>query len=373
MSVRSVRRRWSAAVVLSVALSCGLLIAGCGGDTLAASEPDEEVFLQAAAARGPDPYTESTARAITSPAPQPPAAGGGDTRLRGQTLRTLSGSTPGLYGGIQSIGNCDAARQTTLLHADTAKARSWARGAGISPTALPGFMSELTPVVLRADTRVTSHGYRGGAAARYQAVLQAGTAVLVDRQGTPRVRCACGNPLRPPIAAKGAVVHKGRAWAGYEPDRVVVVKPAAQTIASLVIVDVVSSTWIDRKTGSDGESDKSPEVLPPVTPDDIYTYPPVPDPSESASEAQPDDPTASDEGTPPDAPTPTDCPPVPDTLDQVTPAQPSLCPDQQPSEPDELPSEFLPPPVDPDVPPEDVPSDPESPVEQLVAPDTFTG
>ncbi|MEU5403516.1 DUF6777 domain-containing protein [Streptomyces sp. NPDC005963] len=376
--MRSVRRRWSAAVVLSVALSCGLLIAGCGGDTIAASEPDEEVFLQAASARGPDPYTDSIARAISSPAPRPPApGGGGETRLKGQTLRTLSGATPGLYGGIQSIGNCDAARQTSLLDTDDGKARSWARGAGISRTALPGFMSELTPVVLRADTRVTSHGYRGGAAVRYQAVLQAGTAVLVDRRGTPRVRCACGNPLRPPVAAKGAVVHKGRPWAGYEPERVVVVKPAAQSIASLVIVDVVTSTWIDRKTGSDGESDKSPEVLPPVTPDDIYTYPPapVPDPSDSASAAQPDEPSASDEGTVPDSPTATDCPPVPDTLDQVTPAQPSLCPDQQPSEPDELPSELQPPPVDPDVPSEDVPTDPESllPVEQLVAPDTFTG
>ncbi|MCM2389557.1 DUF6777 domain-containing protein [Streptomyces albipurpureus] len=382
MSVRPMRRRWSVAVALSVSLSFGLL-AGCGGDTIAAAEPDEEVLLQGATARGPDPYTDSTARAITSPAPQPPAPRGGasGTRLRGQTLRTLSGATPGLYGGIHTIGNCDAARQTTLLHGNQAKAQSWARGAGISRTRLPGFMSELTPVVLRADTRVTSHGYRGGAAVGYQAVLQAGTAVLVDRHGIPRVRCACGNPLRPPIAAKGAVVHKGRAWAGYEPDRVVVVKPAAQAAASLVIVDVVTSTWIDRKTGSDGEWDKPPKVLPPVAPDDIYTYPPTPDPSDSQSPEEPGDPTPSADDTLPGEPTVTDCPVVPDTLEQVAPETPLDCPDQQPSDPgqipDEEPSEAVPPPADPGVPSgEGVdPADPDSllPVEEPVAADTFVG
>ncbi|PZT71125.1 hypothetical protein DN402_02310 [Streptomyces sp. SW4] len=49
--------------------------------------------------------------------------------------------------------------------------------------------------MLRADTRVTGHGLRGGRPVGGQAVLQAGTAVLVDDRGVPRVRCAGGNPL----------------------------------------------------------------------------------------------------------------------------------------------------------------------------------
>ena len=31
-------------------------------------------------------------------------------------------------------------------------------------------------------------------------MLQSGTAVLVDRYGTPRVKCNCGNPLTKPVA-----------------------------------------------------------------------------------------------------------------------------------------------------------------------------
>ncbi|MGH3907098.1 MAG: DUF6777 domain-containing protein, partial [Pseudonocardiaceae bacterium] len=42
------------------------------------------------------------------------------------------------------------------------------------------------------DTRVTNHGYRDGKATDRQAVLQAGTAVLVDEKGRPRVKCGCG-------------------------------------------------------------------------------------------------------------------------------------------------------------------------------------
>ncbi|GAP52775.1 serine/threonine protein kinase [Streptomyces azureus] len=62
--------------------------------------------------------------------------------------------------------------------------------------------------MLRADTGVTNHGFRAGRAAVLQAVLQAGTAVLVDDRGVPRVRCACGNPLRPPVAMRGTPAVK---------------------------------------------------------------------------------------------------------------------------------------------------------------------
>lgn len=38
---------------------------------------------------------------------------------------------------------------------------------------IPGYVSELTPMVLIVDTRVTNHGYRNGAPTTFQAVLQA--------------------------------------------------------------------------------------------------------------------------------------------------------------------------------------------------------
>ncbi len=332
--MRPIRRRYSAAMTLSVALSLGLLMSGCGGDSSAATDTDTEVFLTPVAAPGPDPFTTSTARSLSAPEPPAPSGSATSPPSRGQTLRTVSGATPGLYGGTQSIGSCDVEQQITLLNADEAKAEAFAKGAGISEGSIPAFLRGLTSVVLRADTRVTNHGYQGGSAESYQAVLQAGTSVLVDEHGAPRVRCACGNPLKPPVAVEGAVVQKGTVWTGYRPDQVVVVKPAAQELDSLVIVNIVNNTWIERKAGSDGEQDKRPEVLPPVAPDDIFTYPPVqPDqPDDPATPSTPSEPVVP--GDPSDGTSPVD-PPVPNDPNVAPPVDP--------------PSEELPP-VDPGVP-----------------------
>lgn len=273
--MRPVRRRYSSAMALAVALSLGLLTAGCGGDSSAATDTEEKVLLQSATAPGPEPFTASTARSLSSPAPDPPApsAATSSEPARGQSLRTLSGGTPGLYGGTETIGSCDIEQQITFLGKDAAKQRAFAKAAGVSEAKVPAHLRSLTPVVLRADTRVTGHGFEDGSAVARQSLLQAGTPVLVDEYGAPRVRCVGGNPLKAPVAVKGAVIHQGRPWMGFRPDRVVVIKPTAQAVNTLIIVNILDSTWIERKTGSDGEQDRRPEVLPPVAPDDIFTYP----------------------------------------------------------------------------------------------------
>ncbi|MET7620078.1 DUF6777 domain-containing protein [Streptomyces sp. NPDC005408] len=332
------RRRYAA---VAAAFCVALLVAGCGGASSAA-DARGEVFLQPAAAQGPDPYTATTAISADAPSPPPPVPSSDPSPSRGQTLRTLSGATPGLYGGTQSVGSCDVEQQVTFLSTDQAKARAFGRAAGVSQADIPEFLRGLTPVVLRADTRVTNHGYRHGSATSYQSVLQAGTAVLVDGNGAPRVRCACGNPLKPPVAVKGAVVHTGQAWSGYQPDKVVVIKPTVQIINSLVIVNVINNTWIERKTGTDGEEDKRPDVLPPVTPDDIFVYPPVTEPPGPGDSTPPGDSTAPSDGTssasPPEQPVSPPVEPVPDT-----------------------PSDVVPPPVEPDVPSQEgvTPSEPD--------------
>ncbi|MEV6400590.1 DUF6777 domain-containing protein [Streptomyces sp. NPDC051907] len=333
--MRAPIRPWLGAVA---ALSVGLLASGCGGESSAADSP--QVYLQPLAAPGPDPYTASTARASAlsakSPAPDPsaPASPAGS-----QTLRTFTGSTPGLYGGTQGVGSCDVERQVRYLHADKAKARAFGAAAGVDQAEVPGFLRGLTPVVLRADTRVTNHGFRDGAATGYQSVLQAGTAVLVDEYGAPRVRCACGNPLKPPVAVKGAVVHKGPRWAGFRPDQAVVVKASPQVVVNLVIVDVADDAWIERRTGTDGEEDRAPEMPPPVHPDDVFRDPSDPSPSPSPTDTATTAPTA------PTAP--------------LDPGQPTV-----PTDP-VAPDSVVPPPVDPPV---DPPLDPETPDEQQVAP-----
>lgn len=360
----SVRRPRTAVLA---ALGSALLIGGCTTAGVAeqpAAADTEEVLLQPVAARGPDPFTPSTAATpaalppATAPAPSPTASVG--------ALREITGSTPGLYGGSRSVADCDIGKQADLLAAEPARARAFAEGAGINEDNLAGWLSGLTPVVLRADVRVTNHGYRDGAPAAFQSVLQAGTAVLVDRYGAPRVRCACGNPLRSPTALRGAA-HTGKPWAGFHPDRVVVVQPTTTVIESLVIVDVARHTWIERKTGTDGDQDRAPVVVPPCDPDecDIVTDPPVPEPDPSRTGASP----APDPDPDPDPDRTTTAPRSPD-------AAPS--PEGTTSPPPTVPET----PVEPEqsAPPEDLfpsmPDEPEAPDGGVVPPglpETFEG
>ena len=83
--------------------------------------------------------------------------------------------------------------------------------------------AKLTPVTLTRDTRVTNHGYRNGRPTPRQSVLQAGSAVLVDRYGVPRARCGCGNPLIPPARVRVRPTYVGPPWPGWNPINVVVV------------------------------------------------------------------------------------------------------------------------------------------------------
>ncbi|MGV9882210.1 DUF6777 domain-containing protein [Streptomyces sp. NPDC003006] len=280
---------------MTFAISAALAVAGCSGDGgKNSADGGRELFMQPVAAQGPDPFTDSTAKSAASPppvtrSPQPSPTGSATP----QGTRSVSGGTPGLYGGTHSVGSCDVDQQVRYLTGDQAKARAFARLSGIDQAEIGSFLHGLTPVVLRADTRVTNHGFRGDSATSFQSVLQAGTAVLVDERGLPRVRCACGNPLKPPVALKGSPRHNGRPWSGYQPTRVVVVTPAPRPITNITIVNIVNNTWIERKIG-DKDGDQDRVTKPPVPP----TPPPPPtpsDPDESTDESDTPGPTESDQ------------------------------------------------------------------------------
>ncbi|MBO1332060.1 DUF6777 domain-containing protein [Streptomyces sp. VRA16 Mangrove soil] len=269
--------------VTALGASAALLLAGCSGDgDKSAADGKGELFMQPVAAQGPDPFTDSTATSDASPppvtrTPQPSPTGSPSATQQG--VREISGATPGLYGGTHALGSCDVEQQIRFLTADRAKAGAFAGASGISSADIPSFLRGLTPVVLRADTRVTNHGYRDGSATTFQSVLQAGTAVLVDGHGVPRVRCACGNPLKSPVALQGTPNRQGQAWSGYEPTRVVVVTPAPKIIQSITIINIVNNTWIERKIGDDGDHDR---VVPPPTPTPTPS-PTTPTPSPSTT------------------------------------------------------------------------------------------
>jgi hypothetical protein len=234
-------------------------------------------------------------------------------------------------------------RQIEYLNADPSRSRAFAQAEGISQAAVPAFLRGLAPVALRADTRVTNHGYRAGRTTGYQSVLQAGTAVLVDNRGTPRVRCACGNPLGSPVAQHGGYATSGRAWSGYRPAQVVVVVPAPQVITDITIINIVDNTWIERPIGHDVHHDHVVPSPIPLTPtptptsmstQGLATLTPSPGDSGSSSGASPREDGTSPNGESDESdenavtsPSATDCvtPTVtvtPGATDAVVPSQP---------------------------------------------------
>lgn len=325
----SVRSRRPGA--LAALLAAGLLAAGCGGDDdppRAGGTPEEQrtPLLQPTTAPGPNPFTASTvltsdvapasrqssAGSSAGAVPGPGAAVPGPGAAR-QSLRTVNGATPGLYGGTHSLPSCDVEQQARFLTADQARTRAFTQAAGIGHAELGSWLRGLTPVMLRADTRVTGHGYRDGAAVPYQAILQAGTAVLVDQYGAPRVRCACGNPLRSPSDGRRPTAQRGEPWDGYRADRVVVVNPTQRELDTLVIVNVVNDTWLERKVGTRGEEDHTPEAPPAYDPGDRHVADrPVPD------AVPPSDPAAA----PREAGGPAPLPPAPPQPDAPMPDAP---------------------------------------------------
>ncbi|MCH5670976.1 DUF6777 domain-containing protein [Streptomyces gilvus] len=259
------------------ALAAALIAVGCVGSGGTDTEARGEVFLQPAADRGPDPFTPSTAATTT-----PPSAAARAAQAAGapRSARALSGGTPGLYGGTAGVGSCDVDRQIAYLTSGPAKARAFARAEGVTEASVPDFLRGLAPVVLRADTRVTDHGFRHGRTTDFQSVLQAGTAVLVDDRGVPRVRCACGNPLTPAVAERGRFGTQGCSWSGFRPGQVIVVTPAPRAITSVTIIDVVDGTWIERPISHDVHHD---HVIPPPVRETPATMP-TPAPSPDAGE-----------------------------------------------------------------------------------------
>ncbi|MEV1067127.1 DUF6777 domain-containing protein [Streptomyces sp. NPDC050263] len=236
------------AVVAATALALVLTLPGGGSSNQAG-----ELFMLPAGETGPDSYTESPTRSSASPASVAPSS----STPPANAVPGVDGGQAGLYGGTLNVSSCDVEHQIKALTAVPAKNRAFAGVAGIAPSQVPAYLRSLTPVQLRLDTRVTNHGYRDGAATGYQAVLQAGTAVLIDARGVPKVRCACGNPLTPPVAQQSGYKRTGTTWPSYSPSTTVVVNPSTTVIKVFVLYDPnPDHHWIARPRGDDGDKDR---------------------------------------------------------------------------------------------------------------------
>ena len=117
---------------------------------------------------------------------------------------------------------------------------------------IESYVARLTPVLLTNDTLVTNHGYTNGRANPLQSILQAGTAVMVDSTGTPRVKCNCGNPLTPPAAISVHDAHIiGDPWPGYTPGTVTTIQPGKTTDA-ITLVDIHTGDHITQPLDGGG-------------------------------------------------------------------------------------------------------------------------
>ncbi|MGW0553777.1 DUF6777 domain-containing protein [Streptomyces sp. NPDC002926] len=225
------------AVILTVALPGGKRGGG-------------EVFLQTPSVAGPDPFTPSTVNQDKDAAASSASPGASSAGVDGGTgALVVNGSHPGLYGGTRNVASCDVEKQVKFLTQHGDEGQAFAGALNLRQSQIPQYLRSLTPTRLVWDTRVTNHGYTSGAATSYQAILQAGTAVLVDDRGVPRVRCACGNPLTPPVAGENKQKYTGRQWSSFQPSNLVAVTPAEKPMKAVTMFDQERKGWFQRPNG----------------------------------------------------------------------------------------------------------------------------
>ncbi|CAM4307448.1 hypothetical protein MB901379_00099 [Mycobacterium basiliense] len=247
---------------LAIVLLIGLVGCTSRGDGKSPAAGGE-LWLTAADDPGPDPFMPSVASPQSGkPLPGPnltPQGNGTDVVAQQQP-----GDKAGLYGGSLNNSSCDREKMISFLKTHDAEARAfvaalnsdvslrWSKGTSVSVDQIEPYIRELTPAFLRVDTRVTLYGFDGTNPVPLQSILQAGTAILLDIYGVPRVRGAGGNPLTAPVALDVRPTVRGTAWAGYNPGVIVVVQPAKAVITVFVLFDVYTGVTFDRMAGTSG-------------------------------------------------------------------------------------------------------------------------
>jgi len=238
--------------LIVTAVAAVVLLLGAGGLLVWTSgQASAEVLREPVRSAGDNPFMPAVGQDQPD-VPPPPNAGGG-----------FDGATPGLYGGTRNNAACDPAAMVAFLEANPDKAAAWAEAQGIPVGQIRAFVERLTPVILRSDTAVTNHGFRDGRANPLQAVLQAGTAVLIDEYGVPRVKCACGNPLLPPLRY-AEPAYTGPVWPGFAPTNVTVIQSTTIVINIFTLVDPSTGEVFSRPAGTTGDEDRDAQATTPT-------------------------------------------------------------------------------------------------------------
>ena len=204
-----------------------------------------EVSLESVSTPGPNPFMASVG--TDQPGVRRVSHAGG----------SYPGNTPGLFGGTNRRSVCDRGQLSRFLQSHPDKGAGWAGVLGIRTSDIASYVEGLTPVIVRSDTMVTNHGWSDGAVTSYPAVLQAGTAVLVDRYGQIVTKCFCGNPLSAPVSYS-SVTYVGPAWASFTVNQVTIVNRTTTITNNWSIVDTTTdNVVVNRPSGTDGDEDET--------------------------------------------------------------------------------------------------------------------
>lgn len=168
--------------------------------------------------------------------------------------RNPVGDQDGLYFDAMSTSSCNRRALDALLKNNHDLAGAWGSALGTTGADAPAYLATLTPVRLRADTRVTAFSYADGEARPYRAILQAGTAVLIDNRGLPTVDCANSSPLAAPTSLTDPH-YAGTAGAGFDPTGVIEIHPAGTVVREFGLVNSGGTAPFRRQPGNDGTHD----------------------------------------------------------------------------------------------------------------------
>lgn len=184
--------------------------------------------------------------------------------------RSAPGSLPGMFAGEFNAAACDVDVLAASLAADPERADAWAGVLSIAPGDIPGYLARTTPMYLASDARVVNHGYEDGDVVARDAVMQRGSAVLVDPLGVPRVDCVGGSPLLPADPVEGET-FSGDGWVNFERERVILIAQAPAELDTFEVRDIDTGELFVRPVGSRGEADVGEATDAPDETDDSAT------------------------------------------------------------------------------------------------------
>ncbi|MFD6675914.1 DUF6777 domain-containing protein [Rhodococcus zopfii] len=312
-----------------------LVVSGCSSGGSARTDP---VRLEVATAQDQYPWTglllPAQVPVVVPPPDDADVSGTGDpVAVTDDGTAAVAGDRTALYGGSLNRELCDRQELVDTLEQDPAKIEAWL--GVLKVTDAREYVRKLTPVLLRADTRVTMHEYRSGNVVAVQSVLESGTVVLVDDRGTPKVRCARGTPLTAPVLTPAPDLT-GDGWDGLDPERLFVVQPAATSVPQLTVVDISTGALLPVPIGA------GPQQPAPAPPPEAAVASPAPRPDNRAPEgtapvprpqsqapAPPPPPPPPPEPPPPLPPPPPPPPPAPAPAPVPVPPAPEPAPQIQ--------------------------------------------